>query len=311
MNLHALALALRPPVTAGDVVRVNLIKAGKEPGQAVGYLDDGTMVVAERSRERIGQDVAVVVTSVLTTANGRMVFSRPQTLVSTAVSAAVTRRAPSWWPPAPAAGSAPGRPKAFVPLAGVTLLEHAVSRLPGRRRAHASSRSCPDALVDEAQALLGDSRRGWWPAAATRQDSVAAGLAALPADVDVVLVHDAARCLAPPDAGRAGWPPPCAAGSPAVVPGLPVVDTVKEVDAPAWWWARSTGRRCAGCRRRRASTRALLERAHAAAGDSAGHRRRRAGRAARACRCGSSRATRCALKVTTPQDLALRRVAAH
>ena len=78
MNLHALALALRPPVTAGDVVRVSLIKAGKEPGQAVGYLDDGTMVVAERSRERVGQDVAVVVTSVLTTANGRMVFSRPQ-----------------------------------------------------------------------------------------------------------------------------------------------------------------------------------------------------------------------------------------
>ncbi|GAB3589504.1 PIN/TRAM domain-containing protein [Angustibacter peucedani] len=78
MNLHALALALRPPVTAGDVVRVSLIKAGKEAGQAVGYLDDGTMVVAERSRERIGQEVAVAVTSVLTTANGRMVFSRPQ-----------------------------------------------------------------------------------------------------------------------------------------------------------------------------------------------------------------------------------------
>ncbi len=78
MNLHALALALRPPVTAGDVVRVSLIKAGKEAGQAVGYLDDGTMVVAERSRDRIGQEVAVAVTSVLTTANGRMVFSRPQ-----------------------------------------------------------------------------------------------------------------------------------------------------------------------------------------------------------------------------------------
>jgi uncharacterized protein YacL len=79
MNLHALALALRPPVTAGDVVRVSLIKAGKEPGQAVGYLDDGTMVVAERSRDRIGHEVSVAVTSVLTTANGRMVFSKPQT----------------------------------------------------------------------------------------------------------------------------------------------------------------------------------------------------------------------------------------
>jgi uncharacterized protein YacL len=57
---------------------VLLLKAGKEPGQAVGYLDDGTMVVVERSRDRVGHEVAVVVTSVLTTANGRMVFARPQ-----------------------------------------------------------------------------------------------------------------------------------------------------------------------------------------------------------------------------------------
>jgi len=77
MNLHALALALRPPVSAGDEVAVLLIKAGKEPGQAVGYLDDGTMVVAERSRDDIGQERLVRVTSVLTTANGRMVFAKP------------------------------------------------------------------------------------------------------------------------------------------------------------------------------------------------------------------------------------------
>jgi len=77
MNLHALALALRPPVSAGDEVSVLLIKAGKEAGQAVGYLDDGTMVVAEHSRGSIGRDAAVRVTSVLTTANGRMVFARP------------------------------------------------------------------------------------------------------------------------------------------------------------------------------------------------------------------------------------------
>ena len=86
MNLHALALALRPPVTAGDDVRVLLLKAGKEHGQAVGYLDDGTMVVAERSRERVGSEVAVTVTSVLTTANGRMVFARPSTGAPTGLS---------------------------------------------------------------------------------------------------------------------------------------------------------------------------------------------------------------------------------
>lgn len=76
MNLHALALALRPPVGAGDDVTVLLIKAGKENGQAVGYLDDGTMVVAERARGSIGREATVRVTSVLTTANGRMVFAR-------------------------------------------------------------------------------------------------------------------------------------------------------------------------------------------------------------------------------------------
>ena len=77
MNLHALALALRPPVNAGDVVPVLLLKAGKEPGQAVGYLDDGTMVVVERARPLIGSEAAVLVSSVLTTANGRMVFGHP------------------------------------------------------------------------------------------------------------------------------------------------------------------------------------------------------------------------------------------
>ena len=77
LNLHALALALRPPVQAGDEVSVLLIKPGRDAGQAVGYLDDGTMVVAERSRERIGSEAQVQVTSVLTTANGRMVFAKP------------------------------------------------------------------------------------------------------------------------------------------------------------------------------------------------------------------------------------------
>ena len=77
LNLHALALALRPPVVAGEDISVHLLKAGKDAGQAVGYLDDGTMVVAEDARGRIGSEAVVRVTSVLTTANGRMVFGRP------------------------------------------------------------------------------------------------------------------------------------------------------------------------------------------------------------------------------------------
>ena len=77
LNLHALALALRPPVSAGDDVQVLLLKPGKEAGQAVGYLDDGSMVVVERARTLLGKDILVSVTSVLTTANGRLVFGRP------------------------------------------------------------------------------------------------------------------------------------------------------------------------------------------------------------------------------------------
>jgi uncharacterized protein YacL len=76
LNLHALSLALRPPVTVGEDVTVHLNKPGKESGQAVGYLDDGTMVVVERARTLVGREVAVRITSVVQTANGRLVFSR-------------------------------------------------------------------------------------------------------------------------------------------------------------------------------------------------------------------------------------------
>jgi len=77
LNLHGLALALRPLVVVGDEVDLHLLKAGKEHGQAVGYLDDGTMVVTEHARDKVGSECRVVVTSVLTTANGRLVFARP------------------------------------------------------------------------------------------------------------------------------------------------------------------------------------------------------------------------------------------
>ncbi|MCU1595875.1 MAG: PilT protein domain protein [Frankiales bacterium] len=76
LNLHALALALRPPVAAGEDVTVLLLKPGKENGQAIGYLDDGSMVVVEHARDRLGSDATVQVTSVVTTANGRLVFGR-------------------------------------------------------------------------------------------------------------------------------------------------------------------------------------------------------------------------------------------
>lgn len=78
LNLHALSETLRPPVLPGDGLEVSLVKPGKEQRQAVGYLADGTMVVVEDARDRIGRDVRVEVTSILSTAHGRMVFARTE-----------------------------------------------------------------------------------------------------------------------------------------------------------------------------------------------------------------------------------------
>ncbi len=79
LNVNELAQALRPVVLPGETLEIKPIKEGKEPHQAVAYLDDGTMVVVEQGRALIGQTVRGLVTSVLQTAAGRMVFVRPET----------------------------------------------------------------------------------------------------------------------------------------------------------------------------------------------------------------------------------------
>jgi uncharacterized protein YacL len=76
LNLNELAGALRPVVLPGEVLRVHVLREGKEAGQGVAYLDDGTMVVVEQGRRHIGQSVAVMVNTVLQTAAGRMIFTR-------------------------------------------------------------------------------------------------------------------------------------------------------------------------------------------------------------------------------------------
>lgn len=78
MNVNDLANALKPVFLPGESVKVKIIKPGEEPGQGVGYLDDGTMVVVEGARDRINETLDVVVTSMLQTSAGRMVFGRPQ-----------------------------------------------------------------------------------------------------------------------------------------------------------------------------------------------------------------------------------------
>ena len=76
INLNDLAMALRTVTSAGDVLTVRLTKEGKEAGQGVGYLEDGTMLVVEGGQEQIGREVTVTVTSVLQTSAGRMAFAR-------------------------------------------------------------------------------------------------------------------------------------------------------------------------------------------------------------------------------------------
>jgi uncharacterized protein YacL len=78
LNVNGLAGALRPVALPGEAMRVSLLREGKEPGQGVGYLEDGTMVVVEHGRKLLGQTVEVTVTSVLQTSAGRMIFARAQ-----------------------------------------------------------------------------------------------------------------------------------------------------------------------------------------------------------------------------------------
>lgn len=75
LNLHELAKALRPVIIPGEKLSVRLVKEGREADQAVAYLDDGTMIVVNRARRQLGQDVSVVIQTVLQTAAGRMAFA--------------------------------------------------------------------------------------------------------------------------------------------------------------------------------------------------------------------------------------------
>ena len=73
--INELAVALRPVVLPGEKMTVTLVREGKEPGQAVAYLEDGTMVVVDRARHLIGQTVEVEVVSILQTTGGKMIFA--------------------------------------------------------------------------------------------------------------------------------------------------------------------------------------------------------------------------------------------
>jgi 2-C-methyl-D-erythritol 4-phosphate cytidylyltransferase/2-C-methyl-D-erythritol 2,4-cyclodiphosphate synthase len=127
------------------------------------------------------------------------------------------------------------RPKAFAPLAGRTILEHALDSVFGMQREAQVVVVVPADLVDDAHTLVTDAAGAAHgsvtvvPGGTTRQESVSLGLAVLDASVRIVLVHDAARALTPSsqfDAVVTG----VAQTASGVVPGVPVTDTIKRVD---------------------------------------------------------------------------------
>jgi uncharacterized protein YacL len=75
LNLNDLTRALRPAVAAGDELELQLVKEGREAHQAVGYLPDGSMIVVNHARAKIGTSAKIVVSSALQTAGGRLVFA--------------------------------------------------------------------------------------------------------------------------------------------------------------------------------------------------------------------------------------------
>jgi uncharacterized protein YacL len=78
LNINELANAIKTVYLPGETLNIRILQEGREPGQGVGYLDDGTMVVVQDGNERLGDQVNTVVTKVLQTAAGRMIFARPE-----------------------------------------------------------------------------------------------------------------------------------------------------------------------------------------------------------------------------------------
>jgi uncharacterized protein YacL len=80
LNINELSNAVKPIVLPGEEMVVHVVKDGKEFGQGVAYLDDGTMIVVDGGKKHIGETIGVLVTSVLQTAAGRMIFAKPKLL---------------------------------------------------------------------------------------------------------------------------------------------------------------------------------------------------------------------------------------
>lgn len=207
----------------------------------------------------------------------------------------------------PAAGAGvrlgPGRPKALRLLAGEPLLVHAVRRLAAAPSVHTIVVAAPAAEVTGVRVLLAPVAPVTVVAGgAERQASVAAALAAVPIGPTIVLVHDAARALTPPELVES-VAAAVRGGRAAVIPVLPVVDTIKEVDADEVVLGTVDRSALRSVQTPQGFRRSVLTAAHAAAGDpltdDAGLVEKQG--VAVTCVPGSEYA----LKITRPFDLAL------
>ncbi|WP_089157405.1 2-C-methyl-D-erythritol 4-phosphate cytidylyltransferase [Micromonospora sp. NBS 11-29] len=207
----------------------------------------------------------------------------------------------------PAAGAGvrlgPGAPKALRPLAGEPLLVHAVRRIAAARSVHTIVVAAPAADVESVRAMLVPvAPVTVIPGGAERQASVAAALAAVPTGPEIVLVHDAARALTPPDLVES-VAEAVRGGHDAVIPVLPVVDTIKEVDATERVLGTVDRAALRAVQTPQGFRRSVLTAAHRAAGDpltdDAGLVEKQG--VAVVCVPGSE----LALKITRPFDLAL------
>ncbi len=177
----------------------------------------------------------------------------------------------------PAAGRGerlgPGEPKALREISGVPMLVYAVSALASARSIDLVVVAAPPRDVDSVAAML--SQQSFSDKVTvvaggdTRQESVARALIALPLDVDVVLVHDAARPLAPVELVSAVVAS-VRAGNPAVVPGLAVTDTIKEVNDQGDVVATIDRNSLRAIQTPQGFNRELLQRAHAQLDESQG-----------------------------------------
>ena len=85
LNINELANAMKPIALPGEEMIIQVIKDGKEKDQGIAYMDDGTMIVVEGGKMFVGETVSVMVTSVIQTAAGRMIFAKPKNLIECVV----------------------------------------------------------------------------------------------------------------------------------------------------------------------------------------------------------------------------------